>query len=932
MGQNGVVVTKISVHQLEGDFAPRHLTELTPDLRMWRAYYLQLADGVTRGDVERLASAMIDPVTQRVEIDETLVGGHQVQVAYKRGIVDNENDSIVEIGRIMGVEVVAARVATVYESTSANLAEVIGEQACNATIEELQTQEPHYDSLVPQGGYEPARSYDLRGLDDSQLLAVGSEGGRVLDLDKMHRLVEIQKQMGAEFLTDVFIEAMDARWSDHCAHTTWKSLGNLMGKLVDAAKQAGNRNVISMFHDNAGIWNFYDGYGIAIKAETHNGPSAVSAYFGQLTKIGGVLRDIIGTGQGADPIGVFEYTATGVPGTPSPIQGRPNSKRIAGETIRAVKEYGNTFGVPMMSSHMTFHPSYRAKPFALGGSIGLIPLSSAKKGTPQPGDHVVLVGGLTGNDGIHGASGSSAGAVMDATSVQIGSPLEEIKFREAILELRDADCIRAITDLGAAGLNSAIGEMGEDTGVWLNTALVPLKTAGLPMWRILLSESQERMALAIAPDKWDEASEILARHDVRNTVVGRFTGDDRYCVVHDPSMDSNAVIAADAKNMARSGEVGIDAPYEFLDYRPPSKDVSPPLQEWKRESKWPSLAPEDLARIAADILADNEVCDQAYASRQYDSSVQGRSWHGPFAGSRIAVPTSYHASRPVYGSEAAAVFNWSFNPWLFDAQPTLAARQTLISVLLGQVLAGVELTDICLTDNFYTPNKSTDADGWLVAMVNEIASLSAQFRTPFISGKDSSAGSVDTDEGVISVPPAVFISGLGKVPSVERLRPDVLTGAKNALVRIGLPTPSLAGTVASRLFDGDANDVDEVSPQAAFTLLSVLEQLDVDVAPSGRVIGAGGTLATAALLAFGSDVSIDLEVPGAGCEELLAEHRCAALIEVWADRVGELPSELTPVVVGRVSGPGAGVTVGGVDVVGEAQVRSWRTSFEGALS
>ena len=291
-------------------------------------------------------------------------------------------------------------------------------------------------------------TFDLRSLDDKELEELGRAGGRSMELDKMQRARDIQLELGTDPVSDVLLEALDARWSDHCAHTTWKSLDNLLKRLINAAKDTNNPNIVSMFHDNAGIWDFYDGYGLAIKAETHNGPTAVSAYFGQLTKLGGVLRDILGTGLGADPIGSFEYTATGLPESPSPIKGRPTPKQIANETIRAIKEYGNTFGVPMLRSHMTFNDDYRAKPFALGGSVGLIPNKYAQKGNPRPGDYVVLIGGLTGNDGIHGASGSSAGAVMDSTSVQIGSPLEEIKFREAIVELRDNDCLQAITDLG----------------------------------------------------------------------------------------------------------------------------------------------------------------------------------------------------------------------------------------------------------------------------------------------------------------------------------------------------------------------------------------------------------------------------------------------------------------------------------------------------
>jgi phosphoribosylformylglycinamidine synthase len=899
------------------------------DLRSWREYYVELSDDASEDTINRLAAAIAEPVIEYVEVGVPLAP-KQVLVTYKGGIVDNENDSIVALCSLVGVQAVAAKVAIAYASDHPELVTVIDADACNHTIEELHQSEPHFDSLLPHGQYLPAETYDLRRYSEDQLHALGRANGRVLEPDKMHAVRDIQMQMNLPYVTDAMLEALDARWSDHCAHTTWKSLGNLLSHLIVAAKATKNPNIVSMFHDNAGIWDFYDGYAIAFKAETHNGPSAVSAYFGQLTKLGGVLRDILGTGLGADPIGSFEYTATGLPESPSPIAGRPTPKKIAHETIRAIKEYGNTFGVPMMWSHMTFHDDYRAKPFALGGSLGLIPKQYAQKGKPRPGDHVMIIGGLTGNDGIHGASGSSAGAVMDATSVQIGSPLEEIKFREAILVLRDADCLRAITDMGAAGINSAIGEMGEDTGVWINTALVPLKTGGLPMWRILLSESQERMALAIAPEKLQQAREILARYEVRATVIGRFTDTEHYCVVHDADLTEKHIVEMDISNLPDAQEVGFDLPYDILSYQPPQIPVGSPQMSWRTESEWPTLDVERFTQIAAHVVADLELADQSFASMQYDSSVQGRTFYGPTVSERF-VPTGYYAQRPVYGHPGAIVFNTSFNPWLCEAHPVLAARQQFAQIVAQQVLAGVDIVDVCLCDNFYTPHLEHNWENWLAAMVHELAALSEQFRTPFISGKDSSAGSTATDEGVVSVPPAVFLSALGKVPHAETLRTETWQSEGNVLVRVGPSTPSLAGTVAARVLDIDANDIDELDPRETLHYVRALQELSLDDAVSGRIIGAGGVFGTLALGTLASGLGVDLQMPQR-MEDLLQDHRAGALLEVPADRVDSLPAILSPVVVGRLVAGGPSIRVDGAELLPQSHVERWSTSFEKELS
>ena len=243
----------------------------------------------------------------------------------------------------------------------------------------------------------------------------------------------------------------------------------------------------------------------------------------------------------------------------------------------------------MMTSRMTFHHRYRAKPFALGGSIGLLRREHAGRRTPQPGDLLVLIGGLTGNDGIHGASASSAGSEMDHAAVQIGSPLEQVKFRQAILDLRDADCLRTLTDIGGAGLNSGVGEMGDPGGVVLNTALVPLKTSSLPTWTILLSESQERMILAVPPERIAQARQILDRHLVRNNMVGAFTADGRYTVLHDASLSEAEILELDPGAPGLDAESGFSVRYDLLDYEPPPIPNAPPARPPAPPAEWPDF-------------------------------------------------------------------------------------------------------------------------------------------------------------------------------------------------------------------------------------------------------------------------------------------------------------------------------------------------------
>lgn len=912
--------------------APEALRRMYPRMKAWRVYAVESAAELKPADTERLAKLLGNPVTQSVEVDPAWSETTQ-SVTYRRGITDNESPSVRKAAALVGIDAKAAKVVTVFDVDSRpdeDFAAQVQQHACNSNIEEVISGKPTWKTLLLHGEYVPAERFDLRNLNDVELESLGTANGRSLDLQQMQQIQRLQQSKSWPSVTDALLEALDARWSDHCAHTTWKSLGNLLKRLRTAAEDTRNDNIISMFHDNAGVWKFYGDWSLTLKAETHNGPTAVSAYFGQLTKVGGVLRDILGTGQGADPVGTFEYTGTGIPGTEAPLSNRPSPKQIAQETIRAVKEYGNTFGVPMLQSRMAFHPKYVAKPFALGGSIGLIPTNRAAKGAPQPGDMAMLIGGLTGNDGIHGASASSAGAVMDSTSVQIGAPLEAIKFREAILALRDADCVRALTDLGAAGINSAFGELGEATGVWINTARVQLKTSGLPMWRILVSESQERMALCVAPEKLQQTRQILDQFEVGHALIGRFTNNHRYSVVHDPALDEAAIEAMDVDALPQAAETGFDVSYDDLDYVPPSVEIGDLSAPKPPRHDWPVTRP-DRDHIRA-VFADNDVHDQSYASQQYDSSVQGTAHYGPVS-RKTHIATGYTAIRPVRELPGLAVLSTAFSPWLSEIDPLRALRQALFSVLLKQRLAGVALKDICLSDNFYTPHLTATWKAELVAMVDELCGLSEAFGTPFISGKDSSAGSVETPGGVVSVPHGVFLTALGKVPDASYLRSESLQREGNLLVRIGLDTPALAGTSFSRVSAGqgagegdaarDFGGIDDVHTDEFFALLQALDNVPIR---SARVIGGGGALATAAFMGWSSG-DLGVECDDDSAQALFAEHRVSALAEIEPDQLGTLPRELMAKPVGRVVAK-EGVWSAGRHLVGAEERRIFSGTFE----
>jgi phosphoribosylformylglycinamidine synthase len=434
------------------------------------------------------------------------------------------------------------------------------------------------------------------------------------------------------------------------------------------------------------------------------------------------------------------------------------------------------------------------------------------------------------------------------------------------------------------------------------------------------------MVLAVIPERLERAREILDRHRVRNAVVGRFTDTAAYTVVDLPDMTEDAVAAAEPAELPDDHGTGFSVPYELLDYRPPSRSVPPPPQPELETVAWPEVGEGDLQALLAKIVADPEVACQRWASAQYDTTVQGRTLYGPDAGPHH-VPTSFWAGAPLVDGPAVATFAVAFNPWLFEAHPVLATRQMFLSVLGAQALAGVSVQDVALCDNFYTPHLDPDGFAWLAAMVDELCELVREFRTPLISGKDSSAGSVVTPEGIVSVPPAVFLSSLGKLPDSAGLRRNEWTSPGSALVLIGPATPSPAGTVAGRLLDLPCAQVDALPPAEYHRYLEQLQGLPRGVVLSARPVGAGGTLGCTALTSMASGLACELTAPDEGWAALLQEHRCGALAEVPPDAVDQLPDGLSARVVGRVLDAGVGVRVGGRELLTDEAVAGWRDSW-----
>ncbi len=523
---------------------------------------------LSRDDAARIADEiLVDPVLEHALIAtrdreiETPAGLLSIEVHPRPGVTDPTAETVLGELRAEGYAISSVRTARrYYISGEVSIDDALGvlrRTVANDCIEQLV---PGTAGVVPPPqppAYDNSRrEVPLLDLDDAALERLSREGHLFLSLEEMRAIQAHYRALGRE-PTDLELETLAQTWSEHCVHKTLKSevvyrgpapgappdgepvelhFDNLLRDTIAAATHAliaagRGPQCLSVFTDNAGVIGFDERFGVAFKVETHNHPSAIEPYGGAATGIGGCIRDIMGCGLGARPIASTDVFCVGPldwPDDALPADTLP-PKRILRDVVRGVSDYGNRMGIPTVAGAVVYEPRYLANPLVYCGCVGLIPRDRVRKAA-RPGDRIVLIGGRTGRDGIHGATFSSAelaGGHADefAHAVQIGNPITQKRALDAILRARDDDgaCLyHAITDCGAGGLSSAVGEMGREVGAVVDLERVPLKYAGLRYDEIWISEAQERMVLAVPPEKLERFMELMAAEGVEATVIGVF--------------------------------------------------------------------------------------------------------------------------------------------------------------------------------------------------------------------------------------------------------------------------------------------------------------------------------------------------------------------------------------------------------------------------
>ncbi len=789
-------------------------------IRPGRLFYV--AGELSPAEARRMAGELlVDPVTETLKIDEVGANGVEpalsagqalVDVTFHPGVTDPAAENLVRSARLLGLDVQRAATGRTFQIAGVlpqgelrRLAEtvlsnpVIQQATLNRPAPPPFVDYPETDGLVEVISLTEAGPEELTALSAARRLS--------LDLAEMEAIQAYYRVEGRE-PTDVELEMLAQTWSEHCVHKTFKALidytgpdgetitvdGILNAYIRAATEQIDKPWVKSAFVDNAGIIAFNDGFDLAFKVETHNHPSALEPFGGANTGVGGVIRDVLGVS--ARPIATTDVLCFG-PQDMKPADlpaGVLHPARVQAGVIAGVEDYGNKMGIPTVNGALVYDPGYTANPLVFCGCLGILPADSHRTGA-RPGDRIVALGGRTGRDGLRGATFSSmemdiSTSEIAGTAVQIGHPIMEKQVQEVILQARDEALYSAITDCGAGGFSSAVGEMSDPIGARVQLADIRVKYPGLRPWELWLSEAQERMVLAVPPEKLDRLQALCAVQDVELTDLGEFTGDGRLEIY-----DGGRLV----------GQVS----EAFLHDGIPRRRLQAVWQP-AAANRPPTPYRQDPAAALLALLAHPNIRSREDTIRLYDHEVQGgtavkplvgRSHHGPGDGA-VLVPldTQFAALPGANGAPAgpmrgAALAN-GICPQFAAVDPYHMAWSAVDEAVRNAVAVGADPDQIAILDNFCWGNPGLpDRLGALVRCAQGCHDAAVAYGTPFVSGKDSLNNEYTGADGEKhAIPGTLLISALGIVPDVEKTATMPFKQAGDLIYVLGTTRNELAGS------------------------------------------------------------------------------------------------------------------------------------------
>jgi phosphoribosylformylglycinamidine synthase len=826
--------------------------------------------GLDRSDLEKVieAAALHDPVSHVASLDPL---AHDfdwiVEVGFRPGVTDNEGRTAKEtLALVLGLTKEQTRELAVYTSAQYALCGDLTREAvehiarghlCNVLIQRHETKSAEEWAKSP--GFPPKAAQvtglssdqvdcvDLAAMSDEELTAFSRANVLALSLVEMRVIrdhfmrPEVRAGRQARGLgenpTDAELEVLAQTWSEHCKHKIFaadidylnaetgrrQAISSLYKTFVQGSTARVRENMgeadicLSVFKDNAGVIRFTEEKHLCVKVETHNSPSALDPYGGALTGIVGVNRDPMGTGMGANLLCNTDVFCFASPFYDQPLPPRLLHPRRVMEGVReGVEHGGNKSGIPTVNGSVVFHERFLGKPLVFCGTVGIMPALVGGKPSQDkcalPGDFIVMTGGRIGKDGIHGATFSSEELHegSPATAVQIGDPITQRKMYDFLMRARDLGLYHAITDNGAGGLSSSVGEMaGDSGGAELDLALAPLKYDGLRPWEILLSEAQERMTLAVGPGQIDSFLALAAEMGVEATTLGRFTDSGRLTVTY-------------------GGKPVADLDMAFLHDGAPRMTLE---AEWER----PAAAPSDLrplphlsqlpdhGALLKRMLGRLDICSKEYMIRQYDHEVKGGSVIKPLVGVLRDGPADAAVMRPVLGRPEALVLSHGICPKYSDLDTYWMMAGAIDEAVRNAVAAGGDISHMAGVDNFcwcdpVWSEKNPDGRYKLAQLVRAnqaLAHFCQAYGVPCVSGKDSMKNDYTGGGEKISIPPTVLFTAMSVIPDASEAMTSDFKQAGDVIYVLGLTRPELGGSELADELGVSSDSVPQVDALSA---------------------------------------------------------------------------------------------------------------------
>ncbi|MFA5361723.1 MAG: phosphoribosylformylglycinamidine synthase subunit PurL [Candidatus Omnitrophota bacterium] len=861
LGISGVRdVRFIQVYFINGDLGRREITAICEEL---------LVDPISQ------AYCVNPPVRSRTGARETTV-----EVSYNPGVMDPVEESALKGIRDMGIaKKVSLKTAKKYlltgEFSSSQLTTITEKLLYNKLIQHIVTASAE-DTRVLEGDEYQFRlvTVDLLGVSDRRLKEISVQGQLFLNLDEMRQIRDYFKGLKRN-PTGCELETIAQTWSEHCWHKTFrgrirytelpagksdagstpktKLINNLLkSTIMKATGELKKSWCVSVFKDNSGVIKFDDTYNVCFKVETHNHPSALEPFGGANTGIGGVIRDPLGTGMGAKPFLNTDVFCFGPPDYPFEQlpPGCLHPKRVMKGVVSGVRDYGNKMGIPTVNGAVLFHERFVGNPLVYCGTAGIMPANQSFK-HPRKGDLVVVAGGRTGRDGIHGATFSSGELTHESEkvssgAVQIGNPIQEKKIVDAVLQARDRGLYNAITDCGAGGLSSAVGEMGQELGARVDLEKVPLKYSGLSYEEIWISESQERMVMAVPPEKLAALQEIFAQENAEAVAIGEYPGTGRLELYY-------------------KGTQVCDLDMEFLHEGLPRTEKKA-VFAFPRHREPEFSCPQNLTTYLLKLLSHYNVCSKEWIIRQYDHEVQGGSIIKPLTGIANDGPSDAAVVKPLLHSSRGIIVSNGINFRYGFIDPYWMSASCIDEALRQVIAVGGSLERTAILDNFCWGNPDKpDRLGGLVRAALGCYDAAKGFSVPFISGKDSMYNEFTVNNRSLSIPGTLLISAVSVLPDVSRAVSMDAKHEGDLIYVVGETADELGASLYFDAFSAVGNRVPHVSFGKARRMFDTLS-----TASSRGLIRAmhdcseGGIGVSAAEMAFAGGLGMELflsEVP-----------------------------------------------------------------------